>query len=68
MVLFAGAAALGSALVVPLEWGDRERVPVGIAFAVLWLVGGAAAIAAAWQAKFHRLAALIMLAIVGLTI
>jgi multicomponent K+:H+ antiporter subunit A len=66
MVLVAGAAALGSALVVPLEWGDRARVPFTIEFALFWLVGGAAAIGAAWQAKFHRLAALTMLAIVGL--
>ncbi len=68
MVLVAGAAALGSALVVPLEWGDRARVPVRAGFVLLWLVGGAAAIGAAWQAKFHRLAALTMLAIVGLMI
>jgi multicomponent K+:H+ antiporter subunit A len=66
IVLVAGAAAAGSALVVPLGWGDRPRVPVTIEFVVFWLIGGAAAIGAAWQAKFHRLAALTMLAIVGL--
>jgi multicomponent K+:H+ antiporter subunit A len=49
---------LGSALVVPLEWGSRPRVPVTVDFVLLWLVGGAAAIGAAWQAKFHRLFAL----------
>ncbi|TBN47237.1 monovalent cation/H+ antiporter subunit A [Paracoccus sediminis] len=31
------------------------------AFALLWLVGGACAIGAAWQAKYHRFAALILL-------
>jgi len=36
------------------------------AFALLWLVGGACAIGAAWQAKFHRLAALIMVGCAGL--
>ena len=66
MVLVAGAAALGSALIVPLEWGDRARIPVRLGFVLLWVVGAAAAIGAASQAKFHRLAALTMLAIVGL--
>ena len=36
------------------------------AFALLWLVGGACAIGAALQAKFHRLAALIMVGCAGL--
>ncbi|WP_065846072.1 monovalent cation/H+ antiporter subunit A [Sphingobium sp. Ndbn-10] len=36
-------------------------------FAVLWFIGGASAIAAAWQAKFHRLAALIMVSVAGLS-
>jgi len=68
LVIVAGAAALASALVVPLEWGDRPRVPVRAGFVLLWLVGGAAAIGAAWQAKFHRLAALTMLGVVGLMV
>src|SRR3546814_16400283 len=29
-------------------------------FAIIWLLGGACAIGAAWQAKYHRLAALIL--------
>lgn len=35
-------------------------------FAMVWLVGGACAMGAAWQAKYHRLAALVMLAGAGL--
>ena len=35
-------------------------------FAVIWIVGGACAIGAAWQAKYHRLAALILMAGAGL--
>ncbi|HEX7079709.1 MAG TPA: monovalent cation/H+ antiporter subunit A [Gammaproteobacteria bacterium] len=35
-------------------------------FALLWLGGGACAVGAALQAKFHRLAALIMLGVTGL--
>jgi multicomponent K+:H+ antiporter subunit A len=35
-------------------------------FALLWVVGAACAIGAAWQAKYHRLAALIMVGGTGL--
>ncbi|WP_070399614.1 monovalent cation/H+ antiporter subunit A [Hydrogenophaga sp. PML113] len=66
MVLIAGLAGLGSALVVPLSWGDRPRIPATPGFVLLWAIGVTCAIGAAWQAKFHRLAALIMLSVVGL--
>src|SRR5690606_21290907 len=32
-----------------------------------WVLGGISAIAAAWQAKFHRLAALMMVGVAGLS-
>jgi len=35
-------------------------------FAILWLIGGACSIAAAWQAKFHRLVALVLVGAAGL--
>lgn len=35
-------------------------------FAILWLIGMIAALGAAWQAKYHRLAALVMLGVSGL--
>ncbi len=35
-------------------------------FALLWLVGGIGAVACAWQAKYHRLAALALLGVAGL--
>ncbi len=35
-------------------------------FAAMWLIGGACAIAGAWQAKYHRLAALILVGGTGL--
>src|SRR3546814_4560771 len=35
-------------------------------FAIIWLLGGACAIGAAWQAKYHRLAALILTSGAGL--
>lgn len=68
MLLIAGLAGLGSALIVPLTWGDRARVPVTPEFVLLWAVAGACAIGAANQAKFHRLAALAMLSVVGLAL
>lgn len=68
LVLIAGLAGLGSALIVPLTWGDRARVPVTPEFVLLWVVAGACAIGAATQAKFHRLAALAMLGVVGLAL
>ncbi|QUS35334.1 monovalent cation/H+ antiporter subunit A [Falsirhodobacter algicola] len=36
------------------------------AFAVLWIFGGASAIAAAWMAKYHRFAALVLLGGAGI--
>ncbi|MFK8838929.1 hydrogenase subunit MbhD domain-containing protein, partial [Klebsiella michiganensis] len=36
------------------------------AFALMWLIGGACAVGAAWQAKYHRFAALAMLGGAGL--
>jgi len=50
-----------------LSWGDRPRVPVSPVFALLWLIGGACALGAAVQAKYHRLAALMMMGVAGLT-
>jgi len=68
MFVVAGAAGLGAALVVPLEWGDRQRVPATPEFILLWLAGGLAAIGAAWQAKYHRLFAITLLNVVGIAI
>ncbi|SFN42775.1 multicomponent K+:H+ antiporter subunit A [Nitrosospira briensis] len=41
-----------------LPAGNQPVAPVHPAFALMWLVGGACAIGAATQAKYHRLAAL----------
>ena len=68
MLSFALLAALASALIVPLTWGDRPRVPTAPEFALLWVIAGTCAIGAATQAKFHRLATLIMLSVVGLAL
>ncbi|KQV78804.1 monovalent cation/H+ antiporter subunit A [Rhizobacter sp. Root1221] len=49
-----------------LGWGDRPRIPMSPVFAGIWAVGIACAIGAAWQAKYHRLAALTLMAGAGL--
>ena len=51
-----------------LAWGDRPRVPASSEMIAFWVIGMVCAVAAAWQAKFHRLAALAMLAVVGLVV
>jgi multicomponent K+:H+ antiporter subunit A len=45
--------------------GNRPLIPFSAVFAGLWLVGGVSAIGAAWQAKFHRLAALMLAGVAG---
>ena len=49
-----------------LGWGDRPKIPGSIVFITLWLIAIACALGAAWQAKYHRLAALTMVSVCGL--
>ena len=56
MVAIAGLTILGSTTGL----AQASLTPVTGAFALLWAIGAACAIGAATQAKFHRLAALIM--------
>ncbi|MFT4191905.1 MAG: monovalent cation/H+ antiporter subunit A [Comamonas sp.] len=63
IVLAAGAAPLWHSGLHP---GDLPRAPFSTAFAILWLIGGLAALATAWQAKYHRMAALTFLGAAGL--
>jgi multicomponent K+:H+ antiporter subunit A len=51
---------------VPLVWGDRRRLPVAPAFALLWVIGMVCAVGTAVQAKYHRLVALILMGGAGL--
>src|SRR5690606_23738306 len=46
--------------------GSEAISPVHSGFAAIWIVGAACAIGCAWQAKYHRLAALILMAGAGL--
>jgi multicomponent K+:H+ antiporter subunit A len=65
---------IGTALIVgslPFLFLGYSAGPVGgtlidPVFAILWIVGGACAVGAAWLAKFHRLAALVLIGVAGL--
>jgi multicomponent K+:H+ antiporter subunit A len=45
--------------------GERALVPLSPIFIGLWVVGAVGAVGAAWQAKFHRLAALLFASVTG---
>ena len=56
VVAIAGVTALKNT--APPE--QVHLTPMSVAFALLWVIGGACAVGAATQAKYHRLAALMM--------
>lgn len=66
LVLVAVLAGLIPMLYSSLSWGDRPKIPGSIVFVTLWLLAIACALGAAWQAKYHRLAALTMVSVCGL--
>jgi multicomponent K+:H+ antiporter subunit A len=48
--------------------GPRPVLPLAPTFAGLWIVGGAAAIGAAWMARRHRLAAVMLAGVAGVAV
>ncbi|MDD2048280.1 monovalent cation/H+ antiporter subunit A [Pseudomonas putida] len=66
LVLVAFLAGLLPMLQSGLSWGDRPKIPGSGVFVTLWLIAIACALGAAWQAKYHRLAALTMVSVCGL--
>lgn len=66
VVAVAVLAAAWPIFVSGLQSGSLGAQPVDPIFAGLWILGGACAIGAAYQAKYHRLAALILLGGAGL--
>lgn len=66
LVLAAVIAGVIPMLHSGLSWGDRPKIPGSIVFVTLWLLAIACALGAAWQAKYHRLAALTMVSVCGL--
>jgi len=65
VALAAGASAL---LLRGLQPGNLIPWAVDPVIALVWVVGAACAIGAAWQAKYHRLAAVILLGGAGLVV
>jgi multicomponent K+:H+ antiporter subunit A len=69
--LLVGISIIAAALAVYLRGlspGNLAPWAVDPVIGLVWLVGAACAIGAAWQAKYHRLAALILLGAVGLVV
>jgi multicomponent K+:H+ antiporter subunit A len=66
LVCIAFVAALWPLYVRGLELGGRPSSDIDPAFALLWLIGIVCTIGAAHQAKYHRLAALILMGAAGL--
>jgi len=66
LVLLAVMAPLWPVYFLGFELHLPTGAPLEPALAIAWGIGGACAIAAAWQAKFHRLAALILAGGAGL--
>jgi multicomponent K+:H+ antiporter subunit A len=66
LVGFAVLAALWPLYLSGLEAGSRPGTALDPAFLLLWIVGGVCAIGAAHQAKYHRLAAMVLLGGAGL--
>ncbi|GKT14272.1 monovalent cation/H+ antiporter subunit A [Acidovorax sp. SUPP2522] len=66
LVLAALAAAALPLWTQGLQLGDRGTLPLSPAFVVLWTLGSICAVAAAWQAKYHRLAALTLMGGAGM--
>ncbi|MBT2323421.1 monovalent cation/H+ antiporter subunit A [Variovorax paradoxus] len=66
LVVVAVAGAAASLWHTPAERGTRELLPFSAMFAMTWAIGCACALAAAWQAKFHRLASLMLASGAGL--
>lgn len=66
IVVVAFASALVPLLGQTMTEGRRAPMQIDAVFAALWLAGAACAVGAAAQAKYHRLAALIMVGAAGL--
>ncbi len=69
LVLMLAMVVVPLLLVRPLpSLGMPGLADIDILFALLWLIGAACALGAAWQAKYHRLVALILAGGVGIVV
>ena len=62
------AAGVAAAISLPSVWTAAHSTPLDLPFALLWLLGCVCAVAAAWQAKYHRLSALALAGGAGLVV
>src|SRR5690554_3928435 len=69
-LIICAAVAAGALTVYLREVGPGNLTPAAVdpALALMWGVGGACALGAAWQAKYHRLAALMLMGVTGLVV
>ncbi|HIZ50945.1 MAG TPA: monovalent cation/H+ antiporter subunit A [Candidatus Pseudomonas excrementavium] len=68
MVVVALGVAVIAATTAPQVWSALEPSDPHLPFTLLWIIGGGCAVAAAWQAKYHRLAALSLVGGAGLVV
>jgi multicomponent K+:H+ antiporter subunit A len=68
ILLVAFGTAVAPLLVQGWQYGGTPLTPANPVFAAMWIIGGGFAIGVASQAKFHRLAALIMAGVTGLIV
>jgi multicomponent K+:H+ antiporter subunit A len=66
LVLLAIAAPLWPVYFLGFDLTRAVEAPLETSLSIAWLIGAGCAVAAAWQAKFHRLAALILAGGAGL--
>lgn len=66
MAVLAVAGAAVSIYLQPPRHTATDLLPFSPMFAMTWVLGGICAVCAAWQAKFHRLAALMLSSGAGL--
>jgi len=68
LLLIAMTAGLWPVWVRGLHFGDLPATAVDAPFLLMWGVGMACAVGAAWQAKYHRLVALVLAGGAGLVV
>ena len=67
LLIMVALIAVPLLLVRPLPVLSAPRLAdVDLLFALLWIIGGGCAVAAAWKAKYHRLAALLLVGGTGI--
>jgi multicomponent K+:H+ antiporter subunit A len=66
LLLIAVAGAAAALWLAPAKPGQRAPLAFSPMFAMTWVIGAVCAVAAAWQAKFHRLASLMLVSGAGL--